>query len=29
MDTKKLSVVKFLDKDDVACGDEDVAECLD
>ena len=29
MDTKKIGVVEWLDKDEVACGDEDVAACLD
>ena len=29
MNTKKLGVVEFLDKDEVVCGDEDVVACLD
>ena len=28
MDTNKLGVVEFLDKYEVACGDEDVVTCL-
>ena len=29
MDTHKLGVVEFLDKDEVECCDEDVVACLD
>ena len=29
MDTNKLGVVVLLDKDEVACGYEDVVACLD
>ena len=29
MDTNKLGVVGFLDKDEVACGDDDMVACLD
>ena len=29
MDTNKLGVVEFLDKYEVACGDEDVMACFD